>query len=131
MPQLIRGIHHAALKYAGAAKFTEALYFYHDLLGLPILRSWGKGNDSAAMLDTGNGVLEIFANGAELSQGVINHIALAADDVDLCISIVRMSGYEIIMEPMEMKFPVTPPYTARIAFCIGPGGEKVEFFSEN
>ena len=69
MPQLIRGIHHAALKYAGAAKFMEALYFYHDLLGLPILRSWGKGNDSAAMLDTGNGVLEIFANGAELPQG--------------------------------------------------------------
>ncbi|MBQ6804400.1 MAG: VOC family protein [Clostridia bacterium] len=131
MAQLIRGIHHAALKYDGPEKFREALHFYHELLGLPILRSWGKGRDAAAMLDTGNGVLELFANGQLLPHGVINHIALNATDVDLCISIVRMSGYEIIMEPMEMKFPVNPPYSARIAFCIGPGGEKVEFFSEN
>lgn len=130
MAQLIQGIHHAALKFDGAEKFQEALHFYHDLLGLPILRSWGKGNDAAAMLDTGSGVLELFANGHDLPHGVINHIALTTGDVDLCISIVRMSGYEIIMEPIEMVFPVTPPYSARIAFCIGPGGEKVEFFSE-
>lgn len=130
MPQLIRGIHHAALKYEGTEKFQEGLHFYHELLGLPILRSWGKGNDSAAMLDTGNGMLELFANGIDPAYGAINHIALATDDVDLCINIVRMSGYEIILEPMDMHFPVTPPYHARIAFCIGPGGEKVEFFAE-
>lgn len=130
MPQLIRGIHHVALKYEGAEKFQEAIHFYHELLGLPILRSWGKGNDSAAMLDTGNGILEIFANGIDPAYGVIAHVALVADDVDLCINIVRMSGYEITMEPMDMHFPTTPPYKARIAFCIGPGGERVEFFCE-
>jgi len=130
MAQLIRGIHHAALKYEGIAKFQEAIHFYHDLLGVPILRSWGKGTDSVAMLDTGNGILELFANGIAPAYGVIAHIALAAEDVDLCINIVRMSGYEIIMEPIDMVFPVTPPYRSRIAFCIGPGGERVEFFCE-
>lgn len=130
MENLILGVHHAALKYEGNEKFQEALYFYHELLGLPILRTWGRGSDAAAMLDTGSGILELFANGQSLTHGVVNHIALATKDVDLCINIVRMSGYEIILEPMDQIFPVKPPYAARLAFCIGPGGEKVEFFCE-
>jgi len=130
MEQLIHGIHHVALQYDGLEKFQEAIHFYHELLGLKILRTWGAGDKSAAMLDTGSGILELFAFCENKVRGTIDHIALAAKDVDLCINIVRMSGYEITKEPTTLNFPTAEPYSARLAFCVGPGGEKVEFFCE-
>lgn len=42
--------------------------FYCDVLGMNILRSWGDGVEAGAMLDTGNGVIELFAN-AEPERG--------------------------------------------------------------
>lgn len=130
MKPLIRGIHHAAIKYDGTEQFKEALHFYHDLLGLPILRTWGKDGSAAAMLDTGNGILELFAACDTPGPGTFAHVALATDDVELCINTARLSGYEIIREPFHFSFPVQPAYHAHIAFCKGPGGEILEFFNE-
>lgn len=127
---MIHGIHHVALKYEGIEKFNKALHFYGDILALPILRRWGEDTSSVAMLDTGSGYLELFANSPGLSHGVINHIAFAVSDVDAMIEKVRSQCYPIIVEPKDQLFPSVPPYAVRIGFCIGPGGEKVEFFKE-
>ena len=126
----IHGIHHVALKYEGKTVFEKALSFYHDLLGLKILRRWGEGNASVALLDSGSGYLELFANSQGLSHGIINHIAFQVENVDEAIETVRTAGYEILMEPQDKIFPSTPPFHVRIGFCIGPGGEKMEFFKE-
>ena len=126
----IHGIHHVALKYEGKMAFEKALSFYHDLLGLKILRRWGEGNASVALLDSGSGYLELFANSQGLSHGIINHIAFQVENVDEAIETVRTAGYEILMEPQDKIFPSMPPFHVRIGFCIGPGGEKVEFFKE-
>lgn len=130
MSSLVHGIHHIALKYDGVEKYQEALHFYCDILGLKLLRTWGEGEKIISMVDTGNGILEIFARGHGLGHGMINHIALAAKDVDLCIETVRKAGYEIIIEPKTVEFATAEPYTARLGFCKGPGGEEVEFFCE-
>lgn len=126
----IQGIHHIAIKYEGAKMLQKAIDFYHDLLGLHILRQWGEGTASVAMLDTGNGILELFANSQGLPHGVINHVAFRVDDVDACLEKVQNAGYEIILEAKDQVFPSVPPYAVRIGFCLGPGGEKVEFFCE-
>ena len=127
----VTGIHHIALKCQGLAAYEKTIYFYHDLLGLPIVRTWGEGGESAAMLDTGNGLLEIFANAPDLlGMGALRHMALAVSDVDACAETVRAAGYPITMEPKDICIPSDPPYPARIAFCIGPVGEEVEFFCE-
>ena len=125
-----KGIHHVALKAKGYAAFEKMMYFYHDLLGMSVVRTWGEGDSSAAMLDTGNGgMLEIFANAPdELSMGALRHIAFDVDDPDACIDKVRKAGYTVTMEPKDIVIPSNPPYPARIAFCIGPVGEEVEFF---
>ena len=40
------------------------------------------------MLDTGNGIVEIFNDGDDApGKGVIRHFAFATDDVDACIEI--------------------------------------------
>lgn len=127
---MTKGIHHVALKAKGLAAFEKMLDFYHNLLGMPVVRTWGEGEGSAAMLDTGDGaVLEVFANAPdELGMGALRHLAFAVEDPDACIKRVRAAGYTVTMEPKDICIPSNPPYPARIAFCIGPVGEEVEFF---
>ena len=125
----ITGIHHLALKCQGVDEFEKTVHFYRDILGLPVARTWGEGENAGIMLDTGAGLLEIFANAADkLSAGAIRHMALAAEDVDACVEAVRAAGYTITMEPTDICIASEPPYPARIAFCIGPVGEELEFF---
>ena len=125
----IKGIHHIALRAEGYEKFRRTVAFYHEILGMPIVRSWGEGDTSGIMLDTGNGLLEIFANATEaLGQGAIRHFALDVENADECIAAVRAAGYEVTVEPKDIVIMSDPPYPARVAFCIGEVGEEVEFF---
>lgn len=130
MTPKITGIHHIALKAKGSKNYGKMLEFYHEILGLPIVRSWGEGENLGAMLDTGAGLLEIFSNAPDiLSEGALRHIAFAVESVDDCVEAVRKAGYEITMEPRDIVIASNPPYPARIAFCNGPVGESVEFFT--
>lgn len=129
MSQLIRGIHHAALKCAGLEELKKTIHFYKDVLGIAVARTWGEGKESGIMFDTGDGIIEIFADAdCPLGQGAVRHFALATDDVDGCVKAVRDAGYEISVEPKDIIIPSDPPYPARIAFCFGPVGEEIEFF---
>jgi glyoxylase I family protein len=126
---LIKGIHHIALKCCGAAEFEKTTAFYREVLGLPVARTWGEGTAAGMMLDTGSGIIEIFADGeGRLPQGAVRHFALLTDDVDACVEAVRKAGYPITDEPHDCTVPSNPPYELRIAFCIGPVGEEIEFF---
>ena len=127
-----KGVHHIALKAQGKEAFDRLMHFYRDLLGMTVVRTWGEGDSSAAMLDTGDGtMLEVFANAPDtLGMGALRHLAFATDDPDACIEAVRAAGYTVTMEPKDIVIPSMPPYPARIAFCIGPVGEEVEFFQE-
>lgn len=125
----IKGVHHIALKAKGTEEYNRLFSFYHDILALPLVRTWGEGEDIGAMLDTGAGLLELFANAEnEPGQGAIRHMAFDVTDTDACVEAVRKAGYEITMEPVDIVIASNPPYPARIAFCIGPVGEEVEFF---
>ena len=125
----ITGIHHIALKCRGVEEFEKTVHFYRDILGLSTARSWGEGDSSGIMLDTGAGLLEIFANANDkLGMGAIRHMALAVEDVDACVEAVRSAGYTITVEPSDICIASNPPYPARVAFCIGPAGEDLEFF---
>lgn len=131
MSNLIKGVHHIALKCQGTAAYEKAIHFYHDILGMSIVRSWGEGDDLGAMLDTGAGLMEIFSNAPDtLPQGAIRHFALATNDVDACAKAVSDAGYEVFMQPKDIVIAAQPPFPARIAFCHGPVGEEIEFFQE-
>lgn len=131
MNKHIHGIHHAALKCCGMEEFEKTIAFYRDVLGLTVRRTWGRGENAGAMLDTGSGLMEIFANGRErLAQGAIRHIAFAVENVDACVDAVKQAGYPVFVEPKNIVIPSEPPYPARIAFCVGPVGEQIELFQE-
>ena len=127
----VQGIHHVALKCCGVEEFEKTICFYRDVLGLTVKRAWGRGADSGVMLDTGSGLLEIFANGkTRLTQGAIRHFAFAVNDVDACVAAVRQAGYSIYVELKNITIASEPAYPARLAFCIGPVGEQIELFQE-
>ncbi len=127
----ITGIHHIALKAKGLENYKQLFDFYTKILGLPVVRTWGSDENPAAMIDTGAGMLEIFANAPDaLSAGALRHMAFAVKDTDAAIEAVRAAGYKVTMEPTDIVIASEIPYPARIAFCIGPVGEEVEFFME-
>ena len=124
---LIKGIHHISMKCETEEELVRVKEFYMDILGLKICREW----DGGLMLDTGNGLIEIFTNQAgEHRLGVIRHIALLTDDVDSIVIKVRKAGYEVFVEPNDVDIPANPVYPIRMAFCYGPLGEQIEFFCE-
>lgn len=124
---MIKGIHHISMKCETEEELVRVKEFYMDILGLKICREW----DGGLMLDTGNGLIEIFTNQAgEHQLGVIRHMALLTDDVDSIVIKVRKAGYEVFVEPNDVDIPANPVYPIRMAFCYGPLGEQIEFFCE-
>lgn len=128
---LIKGIHHAALRCSGEEEMNRTASFYCDMLGMHVVRAWGTGRNAACMIDTGNGLLELFAN-AEPGRrpGQVDHIALATDDVDACVAVCREQGLVVVQEPGDVIIPSEKLFPIRIAFVIGIAGEIIEFFCE-
>ena len=125
---MISGVHHIALKACGEEEFQKTVDFYQNVLQMPLVRSW-EGEEAGVMLDTGAGLMEIFKNGEDHpGQGAIRHMAFDVEDTDACVEAVRAAGYEITRGPEDIVIGSEPPLPARIAFCIGPVGEEIEFF---
>ncbi len=124
---MIRGIHHISMKCKTEEEIAKVKDFYISVLGLKIAREWPEG----FMIDTGNGLIEIFTNAEGTHQlGDIRHFALLADDVDEIVDKVKAAGYEVFVEPNDKVIPSVPEYPIRMAFCFGPLGEQIEFFCE-
>ena len=125
---LIKGLHHISMKTCNDEEYRRARSFYVDLLGLRII----KECEACLLLDTGNGVVEIFRNGVEpLSQGVLRHFAFAVDDVEACARLVEQAGYEVFVQPKSTSIGGDTAFPADIAFCKGPLGEDIEFFCQH
>ena len=124
---MIKGIHHISMKCGTAQELAKVREFYIELLGMKIIREWPEG----MMIDTGNGLLEIFTNAEGThALGAIRHLALLTDDVDEIATKVKAAGYDLFIEPNDKVIPSDPPYPIRMAFCYGPLGEQVEFYAE-
>ena len=52
---LTKGVHHIALKAKGVPAFEKTMHFYTELLGMPVVRTWGSGEDLGAMVAIGGG----------------------------------------------------------------------------
>ena len=126
---MILGVHHIALKCHGLEAFNKTIHFYRDVFGCPVVRTWGEGGNSAAMLAIGDSLMEIFANGPdEPGTGAIRHFALRVDDVDFYANAAANAGYEVFIQPNDIVISSNPPYPARIAFVRGPVNEEIELF---
>ena len=124
----IKGVHHVSLKAQGAEEFQRVLDFYQQVLDCPLIRHWGQGDSQGAMLDLGNTLLEVMANGGKEEKGLFAHIAFSTDDVDGMARRVQAAGRPVFLGPENKNLGGN--YPIRIAFCTGPAGEELEFFQE-
>ena len=125
---LIQGIHHVCIKCPDDTAYEKTVAFYRDLLELPVYHDWGTG----ILLGYGIGRMEIIQDGSvALPQGVLRHIAFDVPDTDACIRVIRSAGYPVTVEPKTIAIGSSPSLPCRIAFCIGPMGEEIEFFEEH
>lgn len=123
---MIKGIHHISMK-CKREELEKVKKFYIDVLGLVLCREWLEG----IMIDTGNGLIEIFCTGeGERKKGAIRHIAFLTDNVDEMVDRVKKAGYKVFVEPNDRVISSSPKYSFRMAFCFGPLGEEIEFFHE-
>ena len=123
---MIKGIHHVSMKTRNDTEYERVKKFYSEILGLKII----KECESCLLLDTGSGIVEIFRNGTEETvRGVIRHFAFAVDDVKKCVDAVSGAGYEVFVPMKEVDVGGDRNLHATIAFCKGPLGEEIEFFS--
>lgn len=102
------------------------IYFYHELLELPILRKW----DTGIHLDCFKSCIEIFLDGTKsVGEGCIRHFAFETDHVDELVERVRNAGYNWCRtKDVDMKTnPVSP---IRVAFVEGHLHESIELFCE-
>ena len=120
---MITGVHHVCVK-CRLEELEKVQKFYGELLGLPLVRSWGEPKVEGLMYGAGTSAEE------DLPQGAIRHFALATDDVDSIVETVRKAGYAVTMEPVDIEIMSKPSLPARIAFIIGPVGEEIELFCE-
>ena len=124
---MIQGLHHISMKCATAEAYARTRDFYTNTLGLTVYREWAEG----MLLDTGNGLIEIFCNGEGIPEkGAIRHFALLTDQVDALAEKIREAGYTVFIEPNDVVIPSEPPCPIRMAFCTGPLGEEIELFQE-
>ena len=124
---MVMGLHHVSMKCGTPEDLERAVEFYCGVLGLAVKRQWPEG----VMLDTGNGLIEIFSNGeGEYRKGAVRHFALAVDDVDWAAQAVERAGYRAFLGPKDSVIDSAPPCPARITFCVGPLGEEIELFQE-
>lgn len=124
----MKGVHHISLKARGAEEFRQVLDFYQQVLDCPLVRRWGEGDRQGAMLDLGNTLLEVTANGTAAENGLFAHIAFATDDVDGMVERMRAAGRPVLVQPADKNLGGN--YPIRNAFCAGPLGEELEFFHE-
>ncbi len=124
---MIKGVHHIAMYCANEEDEKRVKSFYLDVLGLTIRREWAGG----FMIDTGAGLLEIFKNheGAH-EKGIYGHVALETDNVDEIVEKVKAAGYNVFVGPRDAVIASDPEFPIRMAFCNGPLGEEIEFFTE-
>jgi methylmalonyl-CoA/ethylmalonyl-CoA epimerase len=90
--------------------YDEALAFYRDALGLPLLEEWNAPGTNGALLDAGRATLEIFDEGQatmvddlEVGRRVAGtvRIALHVDDSTAMGDKLERAGAERLGGPVE------------------------------
>jgi glyoxylase I family protein len=124
------GTHHIAVQ---TRDWDAAMRLYRDVLGMTVVAEFGSPDRKIVLLDTGDGShMELFQptnatpkqNDPSPNDPVI-HFALATTDTRAALEHVRAAGYEITLEPRDVKLGAME---VTIAFFKGPSGEVIEFF---
>jgi catechol 2,3-dioxygenase-like lactoylglutathione lyase family enzyme len=115
----------AELDHAGVhvTDLERSVAFYRDVLGLREQNRFTLGRERLVFMSAGDGWVELVADGRPArGAGAVDHLALRVDDVAALAARLRDLDVELLDEaPIDV-----PELGARILFCLGPDGERIE-----
>ncbi len=114
-------LHHAGLYVADLAR---SIAFYRDTFGLEPAERLTFGDEEIVFLGVGAARLELIASAVVPARpaGVVDHVAFDVDDLDATLASLRARGVPVLdAEPIPV-----PALGVRIAFLLGPDGERIE-----
>jgi lactoylglutathione lyase len=112
--------------------YPEALRFYRDALGLPVVEEWEQPEGSGVVLDAGRATLELLSRGqAELVDSVevgtrvagTVRLALEVDDSAAASEHLIAAGGELL------GGPVVTPWSHRNVRLQAPDGMQLTLFT--
>lgn len=115
------------LDHAGvrASDLERSIAFYGQVFGLELEARFHFGDEELAFLRAdGGGWIELISTtpSTRAATGVVDHIALEVDDVAAELRRLRVRGVELLdAEPLWVG-----SLGAKIGFCRGPDGERIE-----
>ena len=119
------GLHHAGLY---VTDLERSIAFYGDVFGLEIAERFTFDGEKIVFLRAGSERLELIepmAGNTERPTGVVDHVALEVPDLDAMLERLRQRGV-VLLDASPV--PVTA-LGARIAFCLGTDGERIELIA--
>jgi glyoxylase I family protein len=125
---MLLGFEHVGMT---SGNLDQTIGFYCDLLGLKLVLRKLHARGELAFLDTGSGMLEVFAPNADVArsrdvpphEAGIRHMTLAYDDVDAIIARLEEAGVEVVERPRDA---INQQFLKRLAFVRDPDGILVE-----
>jgi catechol 2,3-dioxygenase-like lactoylglutathione lyase family enzyme len=125
MTVCVAGMHHAGVH---VTDLERSIGFYATVFGLSVANRFTFGNEELAFLQVGTVQLELIADRAgSRTTGVVDHVAFEVDDVDSWLGRLRQHGVILLDQaPIEVA-----QLYARIAFCLGPDGERIELLEQH
>jgi lactoylglutathione lyase len=112
--------------------YDEAVAFYRDVLGLPLLESWDEPGGSGAVLDAGRATLELLSvpqaelvDEVEVGSRVAGPVRVALEVADSAETAQRLvaGGAEALAEP------VVTPWRHRNVRLRAPDGMQLTLFT--
>jgi len=116
----IVGLHHAGVSVASLAR---SIAFYREVFGLEVAERLTFGSEDIAFLRLGSARLELIEGGpARDGTGVVDHVAFEVHGLEALAEKLRARGVTLIDDaPVQVS-----ELHARILFCAGPDGERIE-----
>jgi lactoylglutathione lyase len=112
--------------------YDEAVAFYRDVLGLPLLESWDEPGGSGAVLDAGRATLELLSvpqaelvDEVEVGSRVAGPVRIALEVADSAETAQRLvaGGAKALAEP------VVTPWRHRNVRLRAPDGMQLTLFT--
>jgi len=116
-------VNHTAIK---VKNLQESVKFYHEKMGLPIIRHIGPADNPRVVFLPGVELSQLGEGQSSETPGFFNHIGIAVDNIEEACERLEEHGVEFETPLKEIEFPEINQ-RLQLVFFKDPDGIMVEY----